>query len=162
MNLIFVYSNFFLQIISRITMKCWPPKTSNIAPVNLGLKCFPWCLTGPMFFNLCPFPEPSEYMAHNLVSIGPAVWPFSPAFRTNPKMPSLNLEGLIVFSLWHSQMNYQTCTKFGANWSSHFGRFPILLYFWPPKARFSEKTRWDQMEKMATWFFMFTIIFRIF
>ena len=40
--------------------------------------------------------------------------------------------------------------------------FLYFCIFDPLKHVFSEKTRWDQMEKMATCFFMFTILFRIF
>ena len=42
-------------------------------------------------------------------------------------MPSCDLEGLIVLAYVHSQMNPQTCTRFGANRSSCLVDF---LDFW--------------------------------
>ena len=48
-----------------------------------------------------------------------------------PTMPPWGIVGLIVWAYVHSQMNPQTCTKFGANRSS---RLTASQYFWmwPP------------------------------
>ena len=62
-----------------------------------------------------------------------------------------------------SQIIPQTCTKFGANRSIRFVASTDFFELLTPHNTFLvKKNRWDQMEKMATWFFMFTILFRIF
>ena len=90
---------------------------------------------GANLFNLCPFPDtPALYDVHNLFPIDPAVWPHLNCWppKTPPKMPPWGIVGRLVLAYVHSQMNPQTCPKFGANRSIRLAAFPDLN-LWPPK-----------------------------
>ena len=83
-------------------------------------------------FNLCPFPDSAALYVQNWFPIRPALdhnfpvfWIVDPIKKNT--MPPWGIVGLIVWAYVHSQMNPQTCTKFGANRSS---RLPASPAFW--------------------------------
>ena len=73
-----------------------------------------------------------------LFPIGPAVLALFPGFwiveplTPPPPMSPWGIVGRIVLAYVHSQMNPQTCTKFGVNRSIRLVAFPDLNV-WPPK-----------------------------
>ena len=84
---------------------------------------------GANLFNLCPFPDSSALYVQNWVPIRPAVWPQFPSLlncwsHKTTHNTALGIVGLIVWAYVHSQMNPQTCTKFGANRSSRLTASP--------------------------------------
>ena len=55
------------------------------------------------------------------------LWPLNPPPRNAP----YGIEGRIVLSYVHSQMNPHTCTEFGVNFVHPFGSFPRLKFVTP-------------------------------
>ena len=93
---------------------------------------------GANLFNLRQFPDSSALYVQKLFPIHPAVWPHFPVFRIvdplnpPPPMPPAVSWGEMILAYFHSQMNPQTYTKFGAIRSSHLSAFPDLN-LWPLK-----------------------------
>ena len=92
---------------------------------------FPLVSHGANLFNICPFPDSSALYVQNWFPIRPAVWPQFPSLlncwshkTTHVTMPPWGIVGLIVWAYVNSQMNSQTCTKFGTNRSSRLTASP--------------------------------------
>ena len=84
------------------------------------------------FQRLCPFPcESADVYQIWCQSVQP-FGRFSTFLFLTPNPPPNApwcIEGLIVLAYVHSQMNPQTCTKFGANRSSRLVGFPDFCLF---------------------------------
>ena len=88
---------------------------------------------GANLFNLCPFPDSPALYVQNVFPIGPAVWPHFPGFwivdPLNPPPPQCRSGvswGELFLAYVHSQMNPETCTKFGANRCSRLTASPDI------------------------------------
>ena len=107
------------------------PLNKKLPLLNPTSKCSPWCLWGQ-------FVQPMSFHRFNLFPIGPAVWPHFTVFWIvdpikPPKMPPWGIVGELFLAYVHSQMNPQTCTKFGANRSSRLTASRDFWMFDPEK-----------------------------
>ena len=109
-------------------LNLWPLKPPEMPPV---------VLMGELYLAMF---IPRRFRRHvpNLVPIGRAVWQLPQTFEfVTPyyifKMPPGLLWGDLYLAYVHSQMNPQTCTKVGANWSSRLTASPDFWMFDPLK-----------------------------
>ena len=97
----------------------------------------PLGIEGLIVFSICPFPDESADGHHiwcqSIQPFGRFSRLFNFVIPKSPQNAPCGIGGLIVLAYVQSQMNPQTCNKFGANRYRRLVDFPDFCIFDPPK-----------------------------